>query len=115
LTSSTPIPLKNSEQSLPPKEQNLIHPISALLLVLIDSLWGLEDWNVLSWPVSIPLSFLSVAIPTYFIQRFLKKDPVGKSATVALTLGVLAGVPFPIAGTAVGAIALGLAGLRSLK
>ena len=109
--------MKNSEQSLPPPaaDKSLIHPISAVLLVAIDSLWTFADWAAVAWIVTIPLSFFAVAIPTYLIQKHIKKDPGGKSLAVASLLGVLAAVPTPITGTVVGAIALGLAGLRSLK
>jgi hypothetical protein len=93
----------------------LIHPVSALLLVIIDSLWTLADWAAIAWIVTIPLSFFAVAVPSFFIQKYVKKDPPGKSLAVASLLGVLAAVPTPITGTVVGAIALGLAGLRSLK
>jgi hypothetical protein len=83
--------------------------------MIIDSLWTLADWAAVAWIVTIPLSFFAVAVPSFFIQKYLKKDPAGKSLAVASLLGVLAAVPTPITGTVVGAIALGLAGLRSLK
>jgi hypothetical protein len=107
--------LKNSDNQLPPRDLPLIHPVSAILLVAVDSLWTLADWAAVAWMVTIPLSFLAVAVPTFFVQKFLKKDQTGKSMAVASLLGVLAAIPTPITGTIVGAIALGLAGLRSLK
>jgi hypothetical protein len=108
--------LRSSEQGPPPPaDKPLIHPISAVLLVAIDSLWTFADWAAFAWIVTIPLSFFAVAIPTFLIQKYIKKDPGGKSLAVASFLGVLAAVPTPITGTVVGAIALGLAGMRSLK
>jgi hypothetical protein len=115
LTSSTLTPLKSSDTQSPPRELPLIHPVSAILLVAVDSLWTLADWAAVAWMITIPLSFLAVALPTFFVQKFLKKDPIGKSMAVASLLGVLAAIPTPITGTIVGAIALGLAGLRSLR
>jgi hypothetical protein len=112
LTSSIPIPSKPSdhEETIP-----LIHPLSALMLVAIDGLWSLADWAAVAWVVTIPLSFFAVFLPTVLIQRFMKKETVGKAAAVAAALGVLAAIPTPITGTAVGAIALGLAGFRFLR
>jgi len=45
--------------------------------------------------------------PLLLIQKFVKKDSFGKSLGVSAVLGVLAAIPTPITGTAVGAIALG--------
>jgi hypothetical protein len=115
LTSSTDIRLKNSEPAESPADLNLIHPLSAALLIAVDSLWTLADWAALAWPVTIPLCFLAVSVPTFLIQKFFKKDLTGRSAAVAAFLGVLAAIPTPITGTMVGALALALAGFRSLR
>jgi hypothetical protein len=117
LTSSTPIPSKNSDP-LPvpaPEGRPLIHPLSAALLIAVDGLWGLADWTVLAWVLTIPLSFLAVCIPTSLIQRHLGGDPGGRSLAIGSSLGVLAAIPTPITGTVVGAIVLAMAGLRSLR
>jgi hypothetical protein len=95
-------------------DQALIHPLSAALLIAIDSLWTMADWAAFAWLVTIPLSFLAVFLPTYLIQRYMKKDPAGKSAAVAAFLATLAAIPTPITGTLVGTFVLALAGLRSL-
>ena len=89
--------------------------MSALLLIVVDNLWMLADWAALLWAVTIPLSFLAVFLPSYFIQKFLKGDPTGKALAVASFLGVLAAVPTPITGTTVGLVALGFAGFKFLK
>ena len=114
MTSSTDIPSKLSD---PPHnaEKPLIHPLSALLLMVIDALWTLADWAAAAWLVTIPLSFLAVAVPTYLIQKHVQRDRTGRSLAVASFLGALAAIPTPITGTAVGAIVLALAGLRSLR
>jgi hypothetical protein len=118
LTSSTDIQLKSSDA--PPaaeahQDLNLIHPLSAALLIAVDSLWTFADWAVLAWMVTIPLSFLAVFLPSFLIQKHFRKDPAGKSAAVAAFLGVLAAIPTPITGTMVGTMALALAGFRSLR
>ncbi len=117
MTSSTPIPLRSSEgpPAVPGERRALIHPLSAGLLIAVDSLWALADWAVLAWIVSIPLSFLAVCIPAYLIQKHVNGDPGGRSLALGSLLGVLAAVPTPIAGTVVGAIVLAMAGFRSLR
>jgi hypothetical protein len=124
LTSSTPTPSKSSDvervtvyqetSQQAPEDQPLIHPLSAALLIAIDSLWTMADWAAFAWLITIPLSFLAVFIPTYLIQRHMKKDPAGKSAAVAAFLATLAAIPTPITGTLVGTFVLAVAGLRSL-
>jgi hypothetical protein len=52
------------------------------------------------------LGFLS----TLFVQRYLAKDDWGASVAKGLVMGIIAGVPFPVTGTAIGAILLGWAG-----
>lgn len=105
---------KQKSSAIPPTQQPLIHPLSGLLLMIVDALWTIPDMAAFAWIATIPACFLAVTIPTYLIQRFMKNDPAGKSAAVAAVLGVLAAIPTPITGTVVGAIVLGLAGLRSL-
>jgi hypothetical protein len=118
LTSSTDIQSKNSDAppaAEPQSDLNLIHPLSAALLIAVDSLWTIADWAVLAWPVTIPLSFAAVSLPSLLIQKHFKKDSIGRSAAVAAFLGVLAAIPTPITGTMVGTLALALAGFRSLR
>jgi hypothetical protein len=97
------------------EQRPLIHPLSAALLIAVDGLWTFVDWAALALMVTIPLSFLTVCVPTYLIQKHLKGDPAGRSMAVASFRGVLAAIPTPITGTLVGGIALGLAGIRSLQ
>jgi len=117
LTSSTNIQSKNSDAPAiaSGEGQALIHPLSAALLIAVDGLWSIADWAVLAWPVTIPLSFVAVCVPTFLIQRYLKGDTAGRSLAVGSFLGVLAAIPTPITGTVVGGIVLALAGFRSLR
>ncbi len=114
MTSSTPIPLRHSEEQSA-RGAPLIHPLAALLLIIIDNLWTLADWAVLAWTATIPLAFLAVGLPSFFIQKFMKGDPTGRALAVSSFLGVLAAVPTPITGTAIGALALGFAGFRYFR
>jgi hypothetical protein len=102
--------------STPPPERHepSIHPLSALLMIAIDNLWMLADWAAFAWIFTIPLSFLAVGIPSYLIQRHYRGDTAGRAMAIASLLGVLAAIPTPITGTAVGLAVLGYAGFRSL-
>lgn len=92
-----------------------IHPVAAATLVFVDNLWMLADWNAVTWLLTIPLSFLSVAVPTFFLQLLLHRDGWLKSLGKGLLLGVLAGVPTSVTGTPVGLALLTWAGILRAK
>lgn len=92
-----------------------IHPLSAVALVVIDSLWTLVDFAALAWGVTIPLSFICCFIPVFLLQKFLNGDPNGKAGAYAFLLALLAAVPFPITGTAAGMAVLAWAGLSFMS
>jgi ABC-type sulfate transport system permease component len=89
-----------------------IHPLSAVLLIAVDNLWNLADWTVISWILTIPLSFISVFVPTFFIQKFLKKDRVGRALGLSTLMAVLAAIPTSIFGTPIGLALLAWTGLN---
>ena len=91
-----------------------IHGAAALLLLVVDNLWNLADWLVIDWIITIPLSFVSVFVPTFFIQRLLKRDSVGQALGYAALLGVLAAVPFSVTGSTVGVALLAWLGISRL-
>ena len=91
-----------------------IHPLAALLLVVIDSLWTVPEFLVVDLPITVPLSFLSVFVPTFLIQRLLKKDSIRRALAFALLLGALAAVPFSVTGTPVGLAILAWTGISKL-
>jgi hypothetical protein len=102
-------------QTVPPRDESaLIHPLSALLLIVIDNLWLLADFAALLWIVTIPISFLAVFLPSFLIQKYVKGDQTGRALGIASFLGVLAAVPTPITGTSVGLAVLGYAGFRRI-
>ena len=88
-----------------------IHALSALILAAVDSLWALFEFAPPLWILTIPLCFLAVFVPTYFIQRHLKQDAAGRALAFAAVLGVLAAIPTPIMGTPVGLGLLAWTGL----
>lgn len=88
-----------------------VHPLSALLLLVVDNMWNMGDWAPFAWIVTIPLAFLSVFFPGLFLQRYANHDGWGKSTGKAMMLAALAAVPTSIAGTPVGVAFLAWAGL----
>jgi hypothetical protein len=91
-----------------------IHALSALVLAAVDSLWAVFEWAPPLWIVAIPLCFLAVFVPSFLIQKYLKQDGNGRAATFATLLGVLAAIPMPVTGTAVGLSLLAWTGLGKL-
>lgn len=89
-----------------------VHALSALLLVAVDNLWNLADWAVIDWVVTIPLSFISVFVPVFLIQRVLKRDRLSRAAAFAFLLGVVAAIPTSLTGTPLGLALLAWTGLN---
>ena len=83
--------------------------------MVVDSLWTLADWAAAFWLITIPLSFVAVALPTLLIQKCLNRDSLLRAMAVSAFLGVLAAVPTPIMGTATGALVLALAGFKRFR
>lgn len=91
-----------------------IHPLSALLLVVVDNFWLLPEWAVVTWSVTVPLAFASVFLLTFGIQKFVKKDPARRAFLYSTVLGLLAAIPTSITGTPVGLALLAWTGLNRL-
>jgi hypothetical protein len=88
-----------------------IHPLAALATIVLDNVFGVFE---LVDPLALVFTSLGVgavgAVTTMFVQRYLAKDSWGVSVAKGLVMGIIAGVPFQVTGTAVGAILLGWAG-----
>lgn len=91
-----------------------IHSLAALLLVVIDNLWNIPEFLIVDWVITIPLSFLSVFLTTFLIQKRLKRNSTRRAAGYALILGALAAVPFSVTGTPVGLALLTWTGISKL-
>lgn len=102
------------ERSATAGQEAPIHALSAVVLVAVDSLWALFDLAPPIWIVAIPLCFVAVFVPTYLIQRNLKRDEKGRAITFAALLATLAAIPTPITGTPVGIGLLAWTGIGRL-
>ncbi len=88
------------------------HPAAAGLMILIDSLWSIPEFAVVTWPVTVMGCFLSVFIPTYLVQRRAHQDRAGTAAWKALFLASVAAVPLPVMGTSIGLALLAWFGIK---
>jgi hypothetical protein len=90
-----------------------IHPMSALATLVLDNIFGVIE---IVDPVALVLTSLGVGVlggvTTMFVQRYLARDSWGASIAKGLVMGIVAGVPYQVAGTAVGIPLLAWAGLH---
>ena len=91
-----------------------VHPLSALLLLVVDNLWMLPEFLVIDWLITIPLCFITVLIPTLMIQKLIKKQRLAPAICYSLLLAVIAAVPTSLLGTPVGAAMLAWFGISRL-
>ena len=98
------IPMKPQVPLLPeprhPVPPAPIHPLAALATLVLDNVFGIFE---IVDPFLLILTSVSVgvigAVTTMFVQRYLAKDGWGASVAKGLVMGIIAGVPFQVAGT----------------
>jgi hypothetical protein len=90
-----------------------VHPLAALVTIVLDNIFGVFE---IIDPFALVLTSLGVgtigAITTTLVQHYLAKDAWGPSIAKGMVMGILAGVPFQVTGTAVGVPLLAWAGLH---
>jgi hypothetical protein len=102
------------ERAQPAGAKAPVHPLAALILLVVDNLWNVADWAVVTWVVTIPAAFLSVFVPTLILHRHSLGQPRAKALGWATLLGAIAAVPFSVGGTAIGAGLLAWLGIQRL-
>jgi hypothetical protein len=99
-----------SRHPIPPAP---IHPLAALATIVLDNVFGV--FEILD-PLALLLTSLSVGVigtvTTMLIQRYLARESWGASVAKGLVMGIIAGVPFQVTGTAIGIPLLAWAGLH---
>lgn len=102
--------LTDPRRPIPPAP---IHPLAALATIVLDNVFGVIE---LVDPLAIIFTSLGVGmlgtVTTMLVQRYLAKDSWGASVAKGLVMGIVAGVPFQVTGTAVGIPLLAWAGLH---
>jgi hypothetical protein len=80
---------------------------------VLDNVFGVVE---IFDPLAMFLTSLTVGgigfLSTLFVQRYMAKDGWGAAVAKGLVMGVLAGVPYQVTGTAVGLPLLAWAGLH---
>jgi hypothetical protein len=101
-----------SRRPIPPAP---IHPLAALATIVLDNVFGVFE---IVDPLALILTSVTVGVvgtlTTTLLQRYLAKDTWGASIAKGLVMGIFAGVPFQVTGTAVGIPLLAWAGLHEL-
>jgi len=92
-----------------------IHPLAALATIVLDNVFGVFEF---ADPLALLLTSAVVGVlgtvTTMMIQRHLSKDTWGAAVAKGLVMGIFAGVPFQVTGTAIGIPRLAWAGLHEL-
>lgn len=108
---------ENPDPSSGSPRKRLLHPVSGLVILALD--WLFFSSNLLSggaltilWSL---VGFLVGALAVAIIQKRYQRDTTQASFWKGVVSGVAVGLPFPIAGTALGAFVLTLSGLDMLK
>lgn len=100
-----------------PLPQRFMLPATGLLILGLD--WFLFSGEAatvgLATPVIAFFGFLAGSLGTYHLQRRFGLDNRPAALGKALLAGLFVGVPFPMAGTLVGAWILGTSGLATVK
>jgi hypothetical protein len=92
-------------------------PATGLWILALDWLLFSQDTVTLglSTPLTALVGFLAGSAGTYLFQHRSARDDRPTSVLKALLAGLVVGVPFPLAGTVVGAWVLARSGLADLK
>ncbi|HMD89629.1 MAG TPA: hypothetical protein VKF38_10740 [Anaerolineaceae bacterium] len=105
--------MNNQIESRHPIPPAPIHPLAALVTIVLDNVFGV--FEILD-PLMIVLTSFTVGVlgtvSTMLVQHYLAKDEWGPSIAKGLVMGIIAGVPFPVTGTAVGVPLLAWSGLH---
>jgi hypothetical protein len=90
-----------------------VHPLAALATIVLDNLFALPEFAAPElWILTIPLVGGAGFLATTLVQRYLAKDGWGPSIAKGVVMGIIAGVPISVTGTAVGGVLLAWAGLH---
>lgn len=107
-----PTPIRSASGAFPAPP---IHALAALATIALDGVFAVPELAVLSIPITTVVVGALGFSATALVQRFIARDEWGTSLAKGLVLGIVAGVPYPVAGTLVGVPLLAWSGLRQLK
>lgn len=109
------MPRENPDNVREPKSGRWLklHPLSGLAILLLDNLFfGIKIMTAgLGMPITATLAFWTTLLAVWLVQRHVARDHRRMSFGKALGAGVIAGLPFSIAGTMIGSWVILSAGL----
>ena len=80
---------------------------------MLDNLFDLPELSSTRLVITCPHWWADCdSVATTFVQRYLAKDEWGPAIAKGLVMGIIAGVPFSVTGTAIGGMLLAWAGLH---
>jgi len=99
-----------------------VHPLSAFATIILDWLWTIFEVpltiSIAGLPAILPISagvgalcWLAVTL----VQKFVSHDSWGASVSKGLVMGIAAGVPYPLTGSALGAPLLIWSGAHAVQ
>ena len=95
--------MSNALESRRPVPPSPIHPLSALVTIVLDNIFGVVE---IVDPLALFFTSFSVGvlntIAVTLVQRYLAKEEWGPAIAKGVVMGIVAGVPWSVAGTAVG-------------
>ena len=101
-----------------------IHWLSGVLLIAIDGAFFGKNAVVftgtggLGIPINLLIcliAFVVTGIGVFLVQKFTVGEDTGSALAKGFVLGVLAGIPTPIAGTLAGGFVIAKAGIKALR
>jgi hypothetical protein len=100
-----------------------IHPLAALVTIVLDQMWGVPEIALLTFPVfGWIFDFVAVFLlgglaltAVTLIQHYVSGDSWRAAFAKGFAMGILAGVPFVVGGTLVGTLLLGWSGLSRIS
>lgn len=102
--------LPEPRRQIPPAP---VHPLAALATIVLDNLFAIPELaGPELWIITIPLIGTAALLTTTLVQRYIAKDGWGESIAKGMVMGIIAGVPISVTGTAVGGVLLAWAGLH---
>lgn len=116
------LPAETQPELPPPSPEPPLHILAALSTIALDWIWFMVEL-----PSTVSLAFIPTLLPlalglavintlaVTLVQHFLVGEAWGRSAAKGVVMGIVAGVPYPVFGTVIGAPLAAWAGIREIR
>lgn len=96
--------------------------LAALVTIVLDLLWGTLEFGETASIAGLPLVVITMLaagfscwVAVALVQHYTENESWGAAISKGLIMGIIAGVPYSVVGTAVGVVLLGWAGIHGLR